>query len=246
MEISPSAVALNTLSPSQVQFLQLIPKAELHAHLNGSIPISVLKELATEYLTSPPASSVISTESIKQSIEVLATGPSLEKITDFFNLFPAIYALTSTTAALSRTTRAVLSSFLDGDIPQCQYLELRTTPRETHAMDRERYLRVVLDEMRRYGDDQVALIVSIDRRMNEDVVRDCVRIASELKAEGERVVGVDLCGDPMEGDMDDFLPWLSKAKESGLGVTLHIAEVGGLFFFGGGTISVLTACADGL
>jgi len=58
-----------------------------------------------------------------------------------------------------------------------------------------------------------------------DVVRDCVRIASELKAEGERVVGIDLCGDPTVGDMDEFVPWFAKAKEAGLGVTLHIAEV---------------------
>jgi hypothetical protein len=52
MEISgPAALALNTLSPSQVQFLRLIPKAELHAHLNGSIPITTLNELAAEYLS---------------------------------------------------------------------------------------------------------------------------------------------------------------------------------------------------
>ena len=92
-------------------------------------------------------------------------------------------------------------------------------------MDRERYLRVVLSEMKRYKPEQVALIVSLDRRMNVDVVRDCVRIASELKAEGERVVGIDLCGDPTAGDMGEFVPFLAKAKEAGLGVTLHIAEV---------------------
>ena len=92
-------------------------------------------------------------------------------------------------------------------------------------MDRERYLRVVLAEMKRYRRDQVALIISLDRRMNVDVVRDCVRIALQLKTEGERVVGIDLCGDPTVGDMKEFLPCVVKAKKAGLGVTLHIAEV---------------------
>lgn len=226
MEIAgPAALALRTLSPSQVQFLQLLPKAELHAHLNGSIPITTLRELATEYLASSSSTTAISSDSLKRGIKILAAGPTLESIADFFLLFPAIYALTSTPDALSRATRAVLTAFLDGDIPQCQYLELRTTPRETEAMDREQYVRVVLAEMARYRPDQVALIVSLDRRMNKDTVRECVQIASKLKTEGERVVGIDLCGDPNAGNMQEFEEFLLKAKDAKLGITLHIAEV---------------------
>lgn len=217
----PGALALETLRPSQLQFLQKIPKAELHAHLNGSIPIATLKELASEYIASPG----LSNEAIHLGIESLTVGPSFEKIDDFFVLFPAIYALTSTPTTLARATSAVLSTFLDGATPQCQYLELRTTPRQTEAMDREQYLRVVLAEMKRYEYEQVALIVSIDRRMDHDVLRDCVRIACKLKSEGERVVGVDLCGDPTVGNMDDFGPYFARAKQAGLGVTMHIAEV---------------------
>jgi adenosine deaminase len=225
MEIAgPAASALSTLTPSQARFLEQLPKAELHAHLNGSIPLSTLKQLAAEHLAAQSPTS-LSTDAITQGIDLLVAGPSLEKITDFFGLFPAIYALTSTPAALSRATRAVLSAFLDGDTPQCRYLELRTTPRETHAMGRERYLRVVLAEIGRYRPDQAALIVSLDRRMDEECVRECVRIASELRAEGERVVGIDLCGDPTAGGMDEFVPYLLRAKEAGLGLTLHIAEV---------------------
>jgi len=224
----PGVLALKTLTPAQIQFLQMIPKAELHAHLNGSIPIATLKELASEYLGSSASSSTqstISNETIKLGIESLTTGPSLEKINDFFFLFPAIYALTSTPTALARATRAVLRTFLDGTTPQCQYLELRTTPRQTEAMDREQYLRVVLAEMKRYKREQVALIVSFDRRMDHDVLRDCIRLACKLKSEGERVVGVDLCGDPTAGNMNEFGPYFAQAKQVGLGVTMHIAEV---------------------
>lgn len=222
----PGALALKTLTPAQIQFLQVIPKAELHAHLNGSIPIATLKELASEYLCSSASTkSIIPNETIKLGIESLTIGPFLEKINDFFFLFPAIYALTSTPTALARATCAVLSTFLDGTTPQCQYLELRTTPRQTEAMDREQYLRVVLAEMKRYKREQVALIVSIDRRMDHDVLRDCIRIACKLKSEGEWVVGIDLCGDPTAGNMNEFGPYFAEAKQAGLGVTMHIAEV---------------------
>jgi len=229
MELAgPAALALDSLSSREVAFLQRIPKAELHAHLNGSIPLSTLKELASEYLallTTSTTSPIISSQAIQHGIETLTRGPSLDKIEDFFVLFPAIYAITSTPDALERATRAVLSAFLDGDKPQCTYLELRTTPRQTDAMDRELYVRTVLSAMNHYGPDKVGLIVSIDRRMGDDVLRECVGIARKLKTEGELVVGVDLCGDPTAGNMSEFAPYFSQAKDVGLGVTLHIAEV---------------------
>jgi len=234
MELAgPAALALDSLSSREVAFLQQIPKAELHAHLNGSIPLSTLKELASEYLallttsTSESTSPVISSQAIQHGIETLTQGPSLDKIEDFFVLFPAIYAITSTPDALERATRAVLSAFLDGDKPQCTYLELRTTPRQTDAMDRELYVRTVLSAMNHYGPDKVGLIVSIDRRMGDDVLSECLGIARKLKAEGELVVGLDLCGDPTAGNMSEFAPYFSQAKDVGLGVTLHIAEVSG-------------------
>lgn len=218
----PAAAALYSLSLSQIHFLRSLPKAELHAHLNGSIPISVLQELGSEYDSTDPPS--VYSESVKAGISRLMDGPSLEKISDFFTLFPAIYALTSTPGSLRRATRAVLSTFLDGDIPQCNYLELRTTPRQTDAMDRNQYLRVVLEELECYDQSRVGLIISLNRRMSGEVLSECVRLAGELKAEGRRVVGVDLCGDPTVGDIDIIAPHIAEAKKIGLGVTLHIAE----------------------
>ncbi|KAF8885899.1 hypothetical protein CPB84DRAFT_1788069, partial [Gymnopilus junonius] len=142
----------------------------------------------------------------------------------FFSLFPAIYALTSTPEALKRATRAVLSTFLDGELPECNHLELRTTPRQTPAMDREQYLLAVLSEVERYDADKVGLIVSLDRRMGVEVLKDCLRIAGKLKAEGRRVIGLDLCGDPTAGEVETFAPYFAEAKKAGLGLTVHIAE----------------------
>ncbi|KAF9472065.1 Metallo-dependent hydrolase, partial [Pholiota conissans] len=221
----PAAAALDSLSRSQIEFLQRIPKAELHAHLNGSIPIHVLQELAAEYLTSPQDASTEAGDMVKAGIEKLVAGPALDEIHDFFHLFPAIYALTATPDGLARATRGVLSVFLDGDTPQCTYLELRSTPKATEGMDRERYLNVVLDAVERYPADKATLIISLDRRMGNEVLKECIQILGKLKKEGRRVVGIDLCGDPKAGDMAEFAPYFAEAHKLGLGVTLHIAEV---------------------
>jgi len=47
----------------------------------------------------------------------------------------------------------------------------------------------------------------------------------QLRREGRRVVGVDLCGDPKAAcDVTGFVGLFRTARREGLGVTLHIAE----------------------
>lgn len=196
-----AAQALKSLTPTQLEFLQKLPKAELHAHLNGSIPFPVLQELANEYhaafRTEDDVASVLP-DLVRTGIEKLQHGVELNEIHEFFDLFPAIYALTSTPTTLRRAARAVLEYFLaekDG-CSEAAYLELRSTPRETPTMSRMRYIESVLDEVEQYPPERAALIVSLDRRMNTRVAAECIECAVSLRKAGRRIVGVDLCGDP--------------------------------------------------
>ncbi|KAI0638926.1 Metallo-dependent hydrolase [Trametes polyzona] len=223
-----AAEALASLSPSQLDFLKKLPKAELHAHLNGSIPFPVLQQLANEFHTqnSAEAASALP-EAVRAGLNRLQEGVVLDELNDFFGLFPAIYAITSTPDTLRKAARAVLDFFLteghDG-YSQAAYLELRSTPRETPSMTRRKYIETVLDELEQFPAERAALIVSLDRRMDYRTAAECIECAVSLKKEGRRVVGVDLCGDPRAGNMDEFAEHFRVAKEAGLGVTLHIAE----------------------
>lgn len=241
----PALDAIKALTPSQVDFLKALPKAELHAHLNGSIPLPILQQLAKEYVPSDTDSGSTVLD-IQSGIEKLQNGAVLEGIREFFYLFPAIYALTSTKGALALATRAVLAEFLQvkegEEYPQATYLELRSTPRKTAAMTRLEYVETVLDEVEKYCPDQAALIVSLDRRMSKEDADECVEVAITLKNRGRRVVGVDLCGDPFVsssrgqkrwpvliltqvGDMELLTGQFAAVRAAGLGITLHIAEV---------------------
>lgn len=207
----PVEAALRALTPSQLSFLERLPKAELHAHLNGSIPLPVLQDLAREYtLPSDDTSLGVEAADVLENVQRLREGSAFSTIDDFFHLFPAIYALTSTPASLKHVTRAVLSHFLDpcllpsssssptsASTPAAVvYIELRTTPRETPHMSRRVYLETVLDEIEARSQDAAALIVSLDRRMTPDVAQEVLELAIQLRREGRRIVGVDLCGDP--------------------------------------------------
>ncbi len=84
-------------------------------------------------------------------------------------------------------------------------------------MTRMEYVKTVLDEVEKYGKDQAAFIVSAGREMDEETVKECIGIAKSLKAKGRRVVGVDLCGDPLRGDVDMFCRHFADAKNAGSG-----------------------------
>ncbi|KAJ1308027.1 hypothetical protein OPQ81_002098 [Rhizoctonia solani] len=226
-----SAQALNSLTPSQILFLEGLPKVELHAHLNGSIPLSYLKRLAKKY---KPRGNIGSAD-VTASIQNLADGVQLNEIDDFFKLFPAIYALTSDMHSLGIAARAVLNEFLEPRpsvsgiegapaVPQCGYLELRSTPRATPQMTRLEYVQTVLDEVEKFPADKAAFILSVDRRMSRAEADEVVDIAIQMKNEGRRIVGVDLCGSPLANDITVFGPPLTRARKAGLGLTLHIAE----------------------
>ncbi|KAG9056614.1 hypothetical protein FS842_010134 [Serendipita sp. 407] len=232
------AEAKASLSEEDVAFLKALPKAELHAHLNGCIPLECLQTLARDFkVTTSPSSGDQNNSNdnlarvVANGLRMLEEGIVLEEINQFFDLFPAIYALTSTPATLRIATRAVLEQFLKPgwtgrvDEPaQCDYLELRTTPRENEHMTKREYLEAVLDELDLYPRAMCNLIVSLDRRMEEQTMMEIVGIAIKLKEEGRRVVGIDLCGTPSAGKADSFLPALQYARENGLKLTLHIAE----------------------
>ncbi|KAK1222657.1 hypothetical protein PQX77_014495 [Marasmius sp. AFHP31] len=221
-----AAAALQSLTPSQIDHIQNLPKAELHAHLNGSIPIPTLLELLSEYESSyDPVNPryKLSPIEVRTHIDRLQN-LDLSSLDGFFGPFVGVYALISTRAATSKITRAVLAQFLDGDSPQCNYLELRTTPKESGEMSRLEYVSAVLEEVEKYPKEKAGLILSLDRRMTPEVMGNVVELAKKLKSEGRRVVGIDLCGDPSAGDMDTLGSSISLAKNAGLGVTLHIAE----------------------
>ncbi|KAI3611389.1 adenosine deaminase-like protein [Moniliophthora roreri] len=220
------AEALASLSPAQISFIQNLPKVELHAHLNGSIPLSTIQELSKDYAAVYDPGNPnhkLSPAEVEATIQQL-TKLDVSNLHGFFGPFAAVYALTSSKEGLGKATRAVLAGFLDGETPQCTYLELRTTPKEAVGMTRLEYVQTVLEEIERYPKEKAAFILSLDRRMKPEIMQECVDLATKLKAAGRRVVGIDLCGDPLAGDMTSLSPYITQAKQAGLGVTLHIAE----------------------
>ncbi|CAG8957082.1 hypothetical protein HYFRA_00009283 [Hymenoscyphus fraxineus] len=146
----------------------------------------------------------------------------------FFPLFSkCIYNLITDLPTLRTTTLSALHSFAsDGVI----YLELRTTPRAIPSTNitKDLYISTILSTLHAHNTTSPMhsrLLISIDRRNTPAQAAEALALALKYRDRG--VVGLDLCGDPSKGDISIFAPVFQRAKEEGLGIALHFAEMGG-------------------
>lgn len=68
------------------------------------------------------------------------------------------------------------------------------------------------------------LLISVNRKNGHENAKENIELAIELfKTHSEFIVGIDLSGDPSSGGA--FLDLLNSARESGLKIAAHCAEV---------------------
>jgi adenosine deaminase len=142
----------------------------------------------------------------------------------FFPLFSSyIYRLCNDIESIKYTTLNVLKDFENDGVV---YLELRTTPRHisSQGISKRAYVETVLSCIHEFKSATMKtyLILSVDRRNTAMEAREVVDLAIEYRDQG--IIGVDLCGDPNKGDVSIYKDAFAKAKEHGLGLTLHFAE----------------------
>ncbi|KAJ4951900.1 hypothetical protein NE237_028732 [Protea cynaroides] len=222
----------------------LLPKIELHAHLNGSIRNSTLLELAKQ----------LGDEGVLVFADVEhVIMKNRMSMAECFKLFDLIHVVTTDHATVTRITKEVVEDFA---AENTVYLELRTTPKknESKGLSKRSYMEAVINGLRAIdtvdvyftpasGSMEISitppindscngstrrkiyvrLLLSIDRRETTAAAMETVQLALEMRDLG--VVGLDLSGNPVVGEWETFLPALKFAREQGLPITLHCGEV---------------------
>ncbi|CAG8490950.1 2135_t:CDS:2 [Scutellospora calospora] len=149
----------------------------------------------------------------------------LNDLSNFFPLFKFIYQLTDDELSVSYVTEFIIHDFARDGV---KYLELRSNPRKNdeNGMTKDSYVRTVTSIIQKFPHSEcdiiVRLILSINRRSTLEEAMEILNLAIKYKEFG--VVGVDLCGDPKVGHIDNIKLVFIKAKSYGLKVTLHLGE----------------------
>jgi len=198
-----------------------LPKVDLHRHLEGSLRVQSLAEIArTHGITLP----------LRPSLKALVQmqPDDLFTFTSFLSKFQTLRMFYLSAQIISQLTFEVVQ---DAAIDRVRYLELRFTP---VALSRLKNFRLadVMDwvcvsawQASQANGITTRLIASVNRHEDPELARQVVDLAISRKSNG--IVGMDLAGNEAEYSAEPFREILKKAKDNGLSLSVHAGEWGG-------------------
>jgi adenosine deaminase len=207
----------------QVETLESLPKIDIHRHLEGSLRLSSLAEIAgSEKLPLPT-----DPEQLRPHVQI--AGDASVEAAEFMAKFKNIRMFFRSRETIQRIVREAIQDAADDSI---RVLELRFTPAAL-AQEGGHTLEQVTDwvnsAIRSASQDygiEVVCLLSVNRHEPVAIAESVVDIAIDRSADGI-VVGVDLAGDEAGFPADPFRAALLRAKDAGLGITIHAGEWAG-------------------
>jgi len=194
--------------------IMIMPKVELHRHLEGSIRLSTLLELTDRQSQSAPV----------DPGRLLVTKP-VPDLTTFLDVFWMHQAVISSYEAIERIAYEVV---IDCSRDNVRLLELRYSPHfiaighpdlqfdEIHAAVLRGIARAQTEV-----DIGVGLIGIVDRMQNKDEARAAMDFFISNR---KTFVGVDLANDEIKFPAAPFAGEFERARAAGLHITVHAGE----------------------
>ncbi len=209
--------------------LRQLPKVELHRHLDGSVRLQTMWELARRHGLDLGAASL---EELRARATLERPLGSLREVLARFALVQRV--LCSYEALEQVAFENVEDAWRDG----VRLLELRFAPSFIAAgkepgreLGHDEIIEAVLDGVERGAARyplEVGLIGILPRSAapaaNVKVTEDLLRHARSRHPGAWRLVGFDLADDEERVPPETFVPLVSRARAAGLGITVHSGE----------------------
>jgi adenosine deaminase len=210
---------------SEEPSLREIPKVELHRHLDGSVRLQTIMDLAERYALDVGAGSL---EELRRKATITAPMRDLESV---LCCFATLQKVLCSSDALSRVTfENIEDAWRDG----VKLLELRFAPAfisRGKDMSNDQIIGGVMEGLIRGMESypiEVGLIGILPRSMsmerNVEATRDLVRWRKSGCALADRICGFDLADGEDSVDAQSFVPLVEEAREAGMGITVHSGE----------------------
>ncbi len=196
-----------------------LPKIDLHRHLEGSLRIETLFELAKSHGIDLPADNVAALRPYVQ----MAEGAS--DFQSFLGKFDVLRQFYTSRSVIQRITREAIYDAAQDNV---LYLELRFNPlalarlQDFDFEDVVAWVMEAADEAQTEAGMRTSLILQIPRIESLDVAHRIVDLA--ISNFGPLVRGVDLAGDEVTGVPQRFVEPFARAYEAGLNITVHAGE----------------------
>src|SRR3990172_8959989 len=199
-----------------------LPKVELHRHLEGSLRLDTMLDIAQKHGVTVPVSML----NLSGLVQVQDQDPMT--FTNFLEKFNTLRLFYKSPDVIHRVTREAVE---DAARDNVKYMELRFTP---VALSRaERFpLHDVMDWVcssaagaaEEFG-IQVRLLVSVNRHESTELAEQVAWLAAAHIERG--IVGMDLAGNEAEFPAKPFTGIFNEARQAGLHLTIHAGEWAG-------------------
>lgn len=199
--------------------LKVLPKIDLHRHLEGSLRLETLLEIAREFGLDFPSANL---ERLRPYVQI-TDDPQNHEV--FLSKFEVLRHFYRSPEAVQRLAYEVVA---DAALDNIHYLELRFSPQalaRVRGFPMDEVTDWVIEATRRASQDhhiQVGLIVTVVRHDPVEQARRVAQVAFDRVGKG--IVGLDLAGNEVKFPQGPFKPLFKEAKEMGLGVTVHAGE----------------------
>lgn len=212
-----------TSNPELYETLKAMPKIDLHRHLEGSLRLGTMTEIAREYQMDLPGNDP---EAFKHLVQIT---PEDELDADvFLSKFKTLRLFYRSREIIERVAYEAVA---DAAAENIVYMELRFTPialarlQDYALSDVTDWVIAATQRARSDFGIDVRLIVSMNRHESVELGEEVVEIA--LARQDQGVVGVDLAGAENKFSGAPFARVFRKARASGLNVTIHAGEWAG-------------------
>ncbi len=200
-----------------------LPKIDLHRHLEGSVRLTTLIDIALEYGIEMPEYDV---ETLRPFVQVMPDG--LRTPQHFLSKFMTLRQFFRSPEVIQRVTAEAVA---DAAADRVVYLELRFTPAALSNIIRCDYRDVIewvsqaaAAAAREHG-IQVGLIVSMNRHESVEIGARVLEAARPFLGHG--VVALDLAGNEQAFPAAPFADIFAQARADGFGITIHAGEWAG-------------------
>ncbi len=204
------------------EFFQRMPKVDLHRHLEGSLRLQTLADIAKEHGIDLPTYDI---EELRPYVQVTGGEYDFHQFLAKFRLLRRFYQ------SREAVKRVAYEAVADAAADNIRYLELRFNPvalsraQNFSLSDVTEWVGEAIARAQQENDITVRLILQIGRDETLKVATEIAEIAQANRHLG--IVGLDLAGDEINYPANHFAPVFRRAAEDGLGITIHAGEAGG-------------------
>ncbi len=207
--------------PLPISFFEALPKTELHVHLDGSMRLRTLLDLARRYGVDLPA------RDERGIAEALKLGRPTGSLVEYLRAFDFTLQVLQTEEALCRVAYELAE---DAARENVRYMEVRYSPM-LHTRRGLRYTDVVESVLEGLGDAEdrfgikSRLILCGIRNISPEKSLEMAELVVAYKGRG--VVGFDLAGAEQNYPAKDHQEAFNLVRKNNVNVTIHAGEAYG-------------------